>query len=97
MLEGCIDGLVSAAELQKNVEINIILGAFFLDDNLIQNRRHQCRIDFPGEAQCLVQCPPDGRDIQFFGSPVFFLLPDGRQLSLALQNLGVEGIVALSI
>ena len=32
MLERCIDGLIGAAQLQKNVEMNIILGAFLLDN-----------------------------------------------------------------
>ena len=38
---------------------------------------------------------PDGRDVQFLRRLIFFFLPDGRQLSLALLDLGVEGIVAL--
>ena len=75
--------------------MNGILGALLLDNNLIQNRRHQRRIDFPGEAQRLVQRLPDGRDVQFLRRLIFFFLPDGRQFSMALQNLGVEGIVAL--
>ena len=62
MLEGCIDGLIGAAQLQKNVEMNIILGAFFPNNNPIQNRCHQCRINVPGEAECLVQSLTDGRD-----------------------------------
>ena len=94
MLERCIDSLIGAAQLQKNVEMNGILGAFLLDNNLIQNRRHQRRIDFPGEAQRLVQRLPDGRDVQFLRRLIFFL-PDGRQFSMALQNPDVEGIVAL--
>ena len=32
MLEGCIDRLIYPAQLQKNVEMNIILGAFLLDN-----------------------------------------------------------------
>ena len=62
MLEGCIDRLIYPAQLQKNVEMNIILGAFFLNNNPIQNRCHQCRINVPGEAECLVQSLTDGRD-----------------------------------
>ena len=34
MLEGCIDRLIGAAQLQKNVEINIILGAFLLENEM---------------------------------------------------------------
>ena len=95
MLEGCIDRLIYPAQLQKNVETDSIFGAFPLYNHPVQNRCYQCRINVPGEAECPVQGLTDGRDVQFFGGPAFFLLPDCGQLSLASQDLGVKGIVAL--
>ena len=62
MLEGCIDRLIYPAQLQKNVETDSIFGAFPLYNHPVQNRCYQCRINVPGEAECLVQSLTDGRD-----------------------------------
>ena len=63
------------------VELALAIVDTFLSTEF-EGGRHQRRIDFPGEAQRLVQRLPDGRDVQFLRRLIFFFLPDARRLFL---------------
>ena len=61
--------------------MDLFFGAFFLHDNLIQNRCHQCGIDTIREAQLLVQLPANSIHIHILRASLGLLLLNRRQLS----------------
>ena len=86
---GVVDRLELGSQLEENVEMDLLFGAFSFDDDPVQDGGHQIGVDTVFKGQLLFQCPPN-----LFGVQCGFLLPpllcpDRRQLGLQSLDVGI--------